>query len=296
MPAARRRGRTRSRRPGPRRPSDSWIATRSRRGWHSPARPRSRPAAERSGATPLASSATACAASRRRARDRDERAAGRPARPPPPAPRHRRPAPLHACPQVDSRPASGAQKPFTSVLAPIHLPSRTTSVLIAPTRRASGSTSSTARHQRNLVRRRDARARARRSRGRTRAKSSALARLERHVDRVQTERGEPGVVHRRRERMHRRADRRRRRAPRRAWTRRNRNSRASRSAPASVRARRRRRHRSSDSAAARRARVSGRRRRPWRSSTCARLVVRSTSCELEQRQRLGERCEPRWPS
>ncbi len=45
---------------------------------------------------------------------------------------------------VDSLAIRGAANPYTSVFAPIHLPSRTVSVLIAPTRRASGSSSSTA--------------------------------------------------------------------------------------------------------------------------------------------------------
>ena len=95
---------------------------------------------------------------------------------------------------------SGARNPSTSVFAPSQRPLRTTSVLIAPTRLAIGSISSTRRHQRDLERRRDARARPATAPCES-DEVGCVARFERQVHRVQIERSEAGVVHDRRPRV-----------------------------------------------------------------------------------------------
>ena len=80
-------------------------------------------------------------------------------------------------------------------------PSRTISVLMAPTRAASGSISSTMRQQRHLERRRDARP-AQVGGAREAHEVVHVARLERNVDRVHPECGKAGVVHHGRSRVH----------------------------------------------------------------------------------------------
>ena len=136
------------------------------------AAPRSRPA-------PLRGAAPA----RRRARRRRRRG----------SPRARPTAPASAC-------RSGSRKPSASVFMPTQRPSRIAIVFTAPAAAAVGATSSSERHHVALERNRDARAAQADASGEL-AEVVDVARLDRHVHGVQSERGETRVVHRRRQRV-----------------------------------------------------------------------------------------------